>query len=111
MAGKESPTLVVLRQILGEQKATNRRLDATVQRLDATVERLDTTVERLDTTVERLGALERRQSETEIRLATEIVAVAKAVGDVKTLLADRLDVKDKVDDHERRLTTLEARRP
>lgn len=89
MAGKESPTVVVLRLILGEQKATNRRLD---------------------TTIERLDALERRQSETEIRLATEIVALAKAVGDVKTLLSDRLDVKDKVDDHERRLTTLEGRR-
>jgi hypothetical protein len=96
MAGRESPTLVVLRQILGEQKATNRRLD--------------TTVERLDTTIERLDALERRQGETEIRLATEIVALAKAVGDVKILLSDRLDVKDKVDDHERRLTTLEGRR-
>ncbi len=80
MAGKESPTLVVLRQILGEQKATNRRLD--------------TTVERLDTTIEGLDALEPRQSETEIHLATEIVALAKAVGDVKTLLSDRLDLKD-----------------
>ena len=92
MAGKESPTLVVLKQILGEQKATNRRLDTTIERLDATVERLDTTVERLDTTVERLDALERQQSETEIHLATEIVALAKAVGDVKDLLSDRLDL-------------------
>jgi archaellum component FlaC len=103
VADKESPTVRVLRQILEAQKATNRRLDTTV-------ERLGTTVERLDTTVERLGALERRQSETEIRLVTEIVAVAKAVGEVKTLLAERLDLKDRVEDHEHRLSTLEGRR-
>jgi hypothetical protein len=37
-------------------------------------------------TNERLERLERRQTETEIRLATELVAVAKAIGEVRDLL-------------------------
>lgn len=38
-------------------------------------------------TNERLQAIEKRQTESEIRLATELVAVAGAVHEVKELLA------------------------
>jgi hypothetical protein len=44
------------------------------------------TNERLGQTNERLSGLERRQTETEVRLATELVAVARAVNDVRDLL-------------------------
>ena len=63
---------------------------------------------RIDATNERLDNLERRQTETEIRLATEIISVAGAVREVKDLLADRLDLRDRVDDHERRISALES---
>lgn len=64
---------------------------------------------RLDKTNERLDRLERRQAETEIRLSTEIVALAQAVGDVRTLLQTRLEVRDKVVDHEHRLSAVEKK--
>jgi hypothetical protein len=58
-------------------------------------------------TNERLERLERRQTETEIRLATELIAVAKAIGEVSDLLRDQTDVRlrrceARLDDLERR---------
>ena len=65
------------------------------------------TNERLDTSNERLERLERRQTESEIRLATELLNVAAAVDKVRDLLRENLFVRDRVDDHERRLSVLE----
>ncbi len=86
-------TVEILKQIRDEARKTN--------------ERLDQTNERLDQTNERLGKLEHRQSETEVRLASELVALSKAVDGVRDLLATRLDLKEKVDEHERRIVALE----
>lgn len=134
----ENLTLEVLKEIRDGVCRTNERLDRTNERLDQTVNRLDETVERLDRMVERqdrtderqdqmlarmdqmaerqdqtvdcLNRLERRQAESEIRLATELTEVVQAVKDVHTLLATRLDLRDRVEDHERRLSALEQRR-
>jgi len=62
MPRKESATLKVLREIRDELKGTNVRLEGTNVRLD-----------RVES---RVAAVENRQTETEVRLATEIVAVA-----------------------------------
>ncbi len=97
MPRKESPTLTVLRQIRDELKGTNTRLEGTNARLD-----------RVESSV---GALEKRQTETEVRLASELVSVARAVGEVRDLLRDGLAVRAQVDDHERRLSALEKRGP
>lgn len=113
----EELTLAILKEIrddLRDVKASGRktveRLDTTVARLDTTVERLDTTVERLDTTIERLDRLERRQVETEVRLATELVSVVGAVNSLRaTILEDRA-LRHTVDDHEARLRVLEGKR-
>ena len=67
MPRKESPTLTLLREIRDELKGTNVRLD------------------RVESRVETLG---KRQTETEVRLASELVAVARAVGEVRDLLRD-----------------------
>jgi len=72
MPRKESASLKVLREIRDELKGTNVRLD----RVES-----------------RVAAVENRQTETEVRLATEIIAVAGAVGD----------------DHERRPAAFERR--
>jgi uncharacterized coiled-coil DUF342 family protein len=50
----------------------------------------------------------RRQTETEIRLSTEIVAVASMMGQVRDLL--RAGVRTELNDHERRITALEKKR-
>jgi hypothetical protein len=81
-----SPTLQVLREIPDGIQQTNERLG----RVEGRVE-----------------ALERRQSESEIRLATELVAVAKAVGEVRDLLRDNLAAPRRVEDHEQRILALE----
>ena len=88
MPRKESASLKVLREIRDELKGTNVRLD----RVESGV-----------------AAVENRQTETEVRLATEIVAVARAVGEVRDLLRDGLAIRAQVDDHERRLSALEKR--
>lgn len=80
--------MVVLREIRDELKGTNERLDRVEQ---------------------GVGALERRQTESEVRLASELVSVGKTIGEVRDLLRDRLDVRDRVDDHEHRIAALERR--
>jgi len=88
MPKRPSPTLQVLREIRDELKQTNERLGRVEGRAES---------------------LERRQSESEVRLATELVAVAKAVHEVRDLLRDNLVVHHRVEDHERRLLALERR--
>lgn len=51
--------------------------------------------------------LVRRQTESEIRISSEIVAVASAVGEVRDLLRDA--VRNQLHDHERRITALEKK--
>ena len=60
-------------------------------------------------TNERLERLERRHTESEIRLATEVVGVAGAVRELRDLLRDDLALRARVDDHERRLLAVERR--
>jgi hypothetical protein len=60
-------------------------------------------------TNERLERLERRQNETEVRLATELVAVSHAVLEVRDLLTTNLNVRAKVDEHEQRIAELERK--
>lgn len=69
-----------------------------------------TTNERVEHTNEKLDLLARRQTETEVRLATEIVALAGDVQDVKALLRARRVDRARVDDHEERIQVLERRR-
>jgi hypothetical protein len=86
---KTDPTLLVLREIRDQLKGTNERLDGVTARLDA---------------------VEKRQNESETRLATELVGVARAVIEVRDLLRDRLDLRDRLEDHERRIAALELDR-
>lgn len=60
-------------------------------------------------TNERLDSLERRQTEDSLRLATELVAVANAVGQVRDLLRDQRTDRTLLDDHEKRIAALEAK--
>ncbi len=66
------------------------------------------TNERLDVTNARLDRLERRQTETEIRLATELTAVVGAIGDLKNAILEDRQLRATVLDHEARLRALET---
>jgi chromosome segregation ATPase len=102
----------ILKQIRDEVKQTNERLDATRTelsgRLDATrtdlSSRLDATRTELSGRLERL---ERRQTETEVRLATELVAVATAVRDLRDVLLEDRKLRETVASHETRIAALE----
>lgn len=59
------------------------------------------------TTVERFEALEHQQTETETRLATELVAVAQAVREVRDPPRDQVGTA--LQDHDRRISALESR--
>lgn len=92
-------SLEVLREIRDEIRQTNERLDATNGRLDSQTDRLDS----------RLDALERRQSETEIRLPAELVAVVGAVRELKDAVLEDRALRQQVADHESRARALETR--
>ena len=66
------------------------------------------TNERIEQTNERLERLEQRQTQSEVRLATEIMEVARGIGAVKDLLQTSLDLRPQVEDHERRIAAIEA---
>ncbi|MBI5477437.1 MAG: hypothetical protein HY906_01200 [Deltaproteobacteria bacterium] len=99
-------TIEILKSIRDEIRRTNERLDAGLGDLRTEIR---ATNEHLGATNERLERLERRQTESEVRLATELTAVAHAVREVRDLLADRLDLRDEVKALDRRVTDLERR--
>ena len=92
-------TTRILVQIRDEMRSNRDEVKKTNERLDAVREELS----------ERLERLERRQTEDSVRLATELVAVAKAVGEVRDLLKDRRAEREAISDHERRIRALEKR--
>jgi uncharacterized protein YPO0396 len=92
-------TIEILKGIRDEAHKTNERLDTTNDRLD----------ELRTDLVDRIERVERRQTETEVRLATELVAVGGAVREVRDLLREDRALRDRVDDHERRLSAVERR--
>ena len=56
-----------------------------------------------------LNRLERRQREDATRLATELVAVAHAVVQVPDLLREERVSRERLEDHEHRISALEMR--
>jgi hypothetical protein len=87
--------------------------DLTIEILKGIREETHKTNERLDELrtdlVDRIERVERRQTETEMRLASELVAVGGAVREVRDLLREDRALRDRVDDHERRLSVVEGR--
>jgi hypothetical protein len=88
-------TIRILEQIRDQATATNVRLDALTTRVD--------------TTNDRLERLERRQAEDSMRLGSELVALAKTVGEVRDLMRDRRAERTILGDHEKRIRALERK--
>jgi len=99
-------TIEILKGIREETHKTSERVNETNQRLDETNQRLDNL--RTDL-VDRIERVERRQTESEVRLASELVAVGGAVREVRDLLREDRALRTRVDDHERRLSAVERR--
>lgn len=78
----------VLREILHENRQTNQRL------------------EKLEIRADEIG---HRQIESEMRLATEVIAVAENLREVKELLRTGLVDHQRVANHEHRITVLETK--
>jgi len=99
-------TVEILKDIRDETRKTNERVDALEVSLRGELKEL-----RGDLTGLRGEVKELRENakETEIRLATELVAVAGAVREVRDLLREDLGLRTRVDDHERRIAAIERR--
>ena len=95
MAKASDITVEILKQIRDGVQQTNLRLDGVSERLDGVTVRLE--------------RVEKRQTETEIHLATEIVAVVGAVGSLRDAILEDRQLRGQVADHESRLRTLERR--
>jgi chromosome segregation ATPase len=90
---KPSATLVVLREIRDELKATNARVDNLTGEVRTTNERVD--------------ALTRHVTEMDVRLSTAIVEMVGAFRELRDTLRETRD--GKVADIERRLSALERK--
>jgi len=104
MANQDLTTEILI-QIRDELKDTREQLRA---ELKSTREELSS---RIDQTNSRLERVERRQGETEVRLATELISVATAVNQLKDLLIADRDLRQRVDEHDRRIAVLEQHAP
>jgi chromosome condensin MukBEF ATPase and DNA-binding subunit MukB len=58
---------------------------------------------------ERMDRLERRQTEADLRIVTELVAIAGAVRETRDAYREERALRHRVDDHERRLADVEKR--
>jgi hypothetical protein len=92
-------TVEILKGIRDGVQSTNERLDGLHDEVHAL---------RVDTN-ERLGRVERRLAETEVRLSTELVAVVGVVSEVRDLFREDRALRDRVEDHERRIAAVEGR--
>ena len=109
MAKTSDIAVEILKQIRDEVRQTNVKLGGVSERLDGVSERLDGVSERLDGVSARVERVEKRQTESEIRLATEIVAVVGAVNAVRDAILEERALRGQVADHETRLRSLERR--
>lgn len=112
--------LEVLKEIRDEAKQTNARLDQTNARLESLEGRVDFLEKRttkgfeelgkqLEAHAERIHGLAGRRSESELRLATEVTALADVTRQVRDLLSSKLDDHATVIDHERRIRSIQDR--
>lgn len=95
----------ILKSIRDGVHATNARIDRLRTETNARIDQLRTEV------TERFERAERRQTESEVRVATEIVAVVHAIGEVKDVMLEDRRLRRTVEDHESRIQALERRLP
>ncbi len=83
--------------------------DLTVEILKEIRDELRNTNGRLDGTNQRLERLEKRQTETEVRLTTELTAVVGAVHELRDVIVEDRKLRSQVSDHENRIGAIEKK--
>jgi hypothetical protein len=117
---ENSLVLQALHAIRNEAQKTNARLETLSTQVGQTNERLDalksevheglaTSNARIDQTNERLDKLGHLQVEAEVRVATELTAVVKAVTGLRDMIAEDRELRGRVDKMERRLDAVEQK--
>jgi len=105
--------LEVLRQIRDEAKQTNVRLESLAGRVEfleqRTAKGFEELTSHLDYHLEKIDLLAQRQPEGELRLASEVVALAQVTRDFRDIVLRRIDDHIVVVDHEKRIQSLESR--
>ncbi len=94
-------TVKILEEIRDEMRTMRGEMRMTRDELSA----------RVDETNSELRELRKRQVESEIRISTELVGVASAVQELRDDLRKHRALTARVDDHERRISSLEKRSP
>ena len=120
----DSEIITVLREIRDESKQTNLRLESLEGRVEQTNLRLESLEGRAEflekrlshglegiktTFAESIDLLTKQQTESEPRLASEVVSLADVTREVRDLLSGRLDDHRMVLEHEERLKSIENR--
>ena len=96
----------VLKEIRDGVKGTNVRLETVESRLQFVEKRLTNGFKELSEKIETVAA---RQTEAEIRVATELVSVGSLLGEARAAIIQKLDNHKTVLDHEKRISSLEKR--
>jgi hypothetical protein len=105
----DSEIITVLREIRDESKQTNLRLESMEGRVEFLEKRLSHGLESIKTSlVESIDVLTKQQTESELRLASEVVSLADVTREMRDLLSGRLDDR-MVLEHEERLKSIENR--
>ncbi len=103
-------TIEILKEIRDEIRNTNGRIDTTNTRIDQTNIQLDQLGHDLEGKIDHLRSdLVTRMAETEIRTSTALADVAGTMRDVRDLLRDRFDLRDRVERCERDIDELKHR--
>src|SRR5437868_2280474 len=96
MAKKDLATEVLI-QIRDETRANREEIKRTNEEIHKSRIELS----------ERIERLEKRQVESEVRLATELIGVSAAIKELTKLVAEDRQLRTQVADHEKRLGYLE----
>ena len=118
--GRIDETNTRLESLEGRVDQTNARLESLEGRVDQTNARLESLEGRteflerrlaksFDTLTQRLDEQARRQTESEMRLATEVVGLAQVTRELRDLVARKLDDHEAVIDLQARVRVLEER--
>ncbi|HEY5935240.1 MAG TPA: hypothetical protein VIU61_11410 [Kofleriaceae bacterium] len=119
--GSDDLTVRILIEIRDEIRATNARIDGTNERVDALGStlgaRIDTTNARIDQLRTELHTeissvredLGNRITGVELNLATQMTALIGSTRDLHDMLADRFDLRDRVERCERAIDDLNRR--
>src|SRR4051812_40277248 len=102
----DSEVIEVLKEIRDEAKQTNVRLES----LEGHVESLERRLGKgFDALAERIELVTRRQTDSELRLASEVLSLAGVTREVRDLLSSKLEDHHMVLQHESRLRAIEDR--